>query len=86
MELDGRIIAVGGLAYHRGRPWDLFSDVTPEAQKYPATMLKAARSVLAGIGQPAVAAADIKVPHSERVLLMLGFKPLGNGTFRWGPE
>lgn len=86
LELDGRIIAVGGLAYHRGRPWDLFSDITPELKAHPIAALKAAKAVLAGMRHlPAVALADCNLPNSERVLKMLGLEPIGNGGYQWLP-
>lgn len=86
MELAGRPIALGGVAYHRGRPWDMFSDIRPEAKKYPLAIVKAARSVLRSLNCPVVTMAGEEHAHSERLLLMLGFKALGHRGFRWDPE
>lgn len=76
MELDGKVIAIGGLAYHQGRPWDLFSDITEEAKKYPLALIRGARMVLDQI-EGGVAIADSRYPNSEKALKMIGLKYIG---------
>ena len=88
LETEGRIIAVGGIAYHRGRPWDLFSDCSPEIRKHPVATFKAVKAVLGSVLRdlPAVALADDSHINSERFLKMLGLKPLGKRAYRWSAD
>lgn len=84
--LDGRPLAVCGVAYERGKPAFLFSEIRPEMKRYPKTIIRGARMVLAetaGLGLRAQASS----PRAARLLGWLGLRYLGsqggNMIFEW---
>ena len=89
MELDGRVIGIGGLAYE-GDKLVAFGDFKPEALKYKRMVVKGARMVrdmVAKARAPVFTVADDKYPGSAKLLLRLGFdqvEPDGRQeVFKW---
>lgn len=89
MEKDGRIIALGGIAYAKGR-WIGFCDLAPEARHHKMHIMLGARRFMAEARKSGVryiyAAAD---PHESRSILWLkslGFHldPRSGVLYRWG--
>jgi hypothetical protein len=85
-EVDGNLIALGGLAYSAGKVV-AFLDLKPEARKYKKSMHRAALQVMqmarAGGHRYVYASADPEEPSAERWLARLGFDQVGDGKFRW---
>lgn len=87
-EVDGRVVAIGGLALHRGR-WIAFFDVLHEARKYKLSIVKYAKKFMRE-----TAASDIKFiyaeldrsePLAETWVKSLGFEldPRSKHLYRW---
>ena len=79
MELDGRVLAVGGLAYLENGVMGAFMQGTDEAREYPVTLHRAGKMMMAeadrlGIRR-LVAMADNSVEAAGRWMLRFGFKP-----------
>lgn len=89
MEIDGRIVAVGGIARRNGRRVAFF-DLDEEGRRHPIAIGRAARRFLQAEavccnGRPVFAEADRAEPGAVRWLTSLGFRPLAGqeGVFRW---
>jgi hypothetical protein len=85
-EVDGRPVAIGGIAYLENDVFGAFLHATDEARKYPVTLHKAGLMILRearalGIKRM-VAMADPSVDAAERWLARLWFAPevVGNTT------
>ena len=79
MEVDGRVLAVGGLAYLENGVVGVFMHGTDEAREYPVTLHKSGKMMMAeaerlGIRR-LVAMADSNVDAAERWMLRFGFQP-----------
>lgn len=87
-ELDGKIIALGGLAFFRGR-WFAFLDLTDEARPYKMTIMRMAIRVMAEAKTMGIrfvyADADTREPKSVEWLSRIGFHidPRTNRLYRW---
>lgn len=86
-DLNGELIALGGLAYCGGKVV-AFLDLKPEARKFKKSMHQAALMVMemakAGGHRFVYANAEPGEPTAERWLTRLGFVPVdGSGKFRW---
>ncbi len=90
-DLDARPVGLGGIAYRPeeiGGPF-FFADTTPELERFPRTMIRAARDFLAKANVPASVFADPAKPLAEKLMGRLGFVFLGRSAegiaaFRWG--
>jgi len=88
MELDGAIIALGGVALDRGR-WLGFVDLTPEARPYRMHIMRAAIRFLADCRARGVryvyVMADTREPRAVAWLTSLGFEidPRTQYLYRW---
>lgn len=88
MELDGRIIALGGLAWSQGR-WFAFADLPQEARRYKMHILKAAKRLLADARRDGIRFIYAEMDHNERRaaawLKSLGFHidPRSGTLYRW---
>ena len=79
MEVDGRVLAVGGLAYLENGVVGAFMQGLDEARDYPVSLHRAGKMMMAeaerlGIRR-LVAMADKSVEAAERWMLRFGFKP-----------
>jgi hypothetical protein len=89
MEKDGRIIALGGIAFAKGR-WIGFCDLMPEARQHKMHIMRGARRFMAAARKSGVryiyAAADLDEPRSICWLQSLGFRldPRSGVLYRWG--
>ena len=88
-EKDGRIIALGGIAYSKGR-WFAFCDLDEEAKKYKMTIMRTAIRGLQEARRQGIqyiyAQADPNEPHSVAWMFSLGFVfDARVALFRWGP-
>ncbi len=89
MEKDGRIIALGGIAYAKGR-WIGFCDLAAEARHHKMHIMRAARRFMADARQSGVryiyAMADPCEARSVAWLKSLGFRldPRSGVLYRWG--
>lgn len=87
-DLDGKIIALGGLALFKGR-YFAFCDLTPEARRYKVLLAKTARRLFAEARRNGVkfiyAEADTNEPHAIAWLHSLGFEldPRSQTLYRW---
>lgn len=73
--LNGQPIAVAGLAYERGRPAYLFSDMKPAMRPYRRAIVRGARAMLAAMPRlPLLAVANCDEPNAGRFLERLGFR------------
>lgn len=91
MEKDGQVLAIGGVRHmgYTGRPF-LFSDIKPEAKKYPVAMIKGALKALEILDAPVLAIASPEEPGSIRLLTRLGFRWYATSSqgevFQWQPR
>lgn len=87
-EINGRIIAMGGVALIKGR-WFAFFDCNEEALKYKMQIMRTAIRMLREQRDYGVrfiyAEADTSYPKAEKWLASLGFvrDPISNYLFRW---
>ena len=87
-ELDGRIIALWGIALVRGR-WFVFCDLTEESRPYKMTMMRAGKRLIAEARRSGIqyiyADADTNEPGSIAWLHSLGFilDPRSQHFYRW---
>lgn len=85
-ELDGEVIAIGGLMFHNGKVF-CFLDLTKKALEFPVQLLREARTVIRNaelVGhQYLYAIPDNKVPNAARWLELLGFQEYSGGVMRW---
>ena len=88
MELEGRIIALGGIAWARGR-WIGFADLSDEARRYKMHISRAALRFLSEAKRSGVrfiyAGADPCEARAIAWLTSLGFKldPRSRSLYRW---
>lgn len=76
--VDGKPVALGGLKYLAGKPYDLFLDVREEARRRPLELVRLSRAVLRELGDiPARAVADPAEPKSGKLLTLLGLRRIG---------
>lgn len=85
--IDGKPIAIGGLAFASGVVV-AFADVTAEAKKHPVQLHRTALKVMAdakAAGHRVIyAKLDENEPTAARWLARLGFKPVdGKGLYLW---
>lgn len=87
-ELDGAIIALGGIALVKGR-WIAFVDLTEAARPYKMTIARTAIRFLEAARRDGIrfiyAERDVNEPSAERWLTSLGFTidPRSEYLFRW---
>lgn len=87
-DLDGEIIALGGVAFTKGR-WFAFLDLTERARPYKMTLARAALRFFAEMRKDGIryiyAEADLDEPTSLRWLTSLGFTldPRTLHLYRW---
>lgn len=87
-ELDGKIIAIGGLAYGKGR-WFAFIDLNDEARPYKMHILRAAKRMLAQARRDGIkyiyAESSPVEPKSVAWMTSLGFiiDPRSQQFYRW---
>jgi N-acetylglutamate synthase-like GNAT family acetyltransferase len=90
-ELDGKIIALGGLAFAKGR-WFIFLDITDDARPYKMTLMRMAKRVMAEAKAMNIrfiyAWADTNEPKSVEWMARLGFHldPRTHSLYRWKAE
>lgn len=82
-KVDGRVIAIGGVAFWPNGVRQAFADIGPEARQYPVTLHKAGLAVIDlarryKVRQLRAVAAEPK-EAAERWLLRLGFAPVEIG-------
>jgi RimJ/RimL family protein N-acetyltransferase len=88
-EIDGKIVAIGGLAFTKGR-WFGFLDLKDEARPFKMTIARNAIRVLCEAERLGIkyiyAEADKRETGSERWLKRLGFEldPRTANLYRWG--
>lgn len=91
MELDGRIIGLGGIALSGGR-WLAFCDLKPEARRYKMRIARAARRFLADARRGGIryiyAGRDEAELRSLAWLTSLGFSldPKSQTLYRWSSK
>ncbi len=75
-DLDGEIIAVGGLAHHKGY-LVAFYDMDEKARRYKIALVKAGKRMIGSIkpNRLVLAQADAKEPCACRWIESMGFKP-----------
>lgn len=77
IEADGKIVALGGLAFSLGR-WVMFCDVTKEGRRYKVALVKASKRLINEAMKMGIryvyAAADPNEANSVRWLASLGFE------------
>lgn len=88
LEVDGKVLGVGGLAYLKGRPNHLFTEWKPELKRWPLAMVKAMRRGLSHLhGVPALARIHPDEPGAERISQMMGLTRAGEDKegiiYRW---
>ena len=84
-ELDGEVIAIGGIAETDGKSIAFF-DMTDRARRYPIRIVKVARQILAqAVAKGAIVHAqrDLNEPGAERFLEHLGFRPADGGRMHF---
>jgi hypothetical protein len=87
-ELDGRIVGLGGLVFHRGR-WLGFVDLLPEARPHKIAIARAAIRFIAQARADGIkfiyVEADLREPTALRWLHSLGFclDPRSQFLYRW---
>jgi hypothetical protein len=87
-DLDGKIIAIGGLLRADGR-WFAFLDLTDEARRYKMTLMRTAKRMLAEAREQGVrfiyAERDENEPGAAAWLQSLGFEidPRSEYFYRW---
>lgn len=87
-ELEGRIIALAGIAFAKGR-WFAFADITDEMRPYKMTIMRAAKRFLAEASRDGIkyiyAEASPVEPHAVAWLSSLGFivDPRSEQLYRW---
>lgn len=87
-DLDGRIIALGGLSLTKGR-WFAFLDLTEDARPYKMTLMRMAKRVMAEAARMGIryvyTEADLDEPRSTEWLQRLGFEidPRSEYLYRW---
>ena len=88
-EIDGRIIAIGGLAFSKGR-WFGFCDLSDEARQYKMTIARTAKMVLDEARRQGIRFVYAEAGQNERGasrwLISLGFiiDPRSGYLYRWG--
>lgn len=83
--VDGKVVAVAGLAFVRGRPV-AFCDMKDEARRYKLLIHKTARRVIDDAKRRhrfIYAEADENEPSAARWLTALGFEQYEGSIFRW---
>lgn len=77
---DGRVIAIGGIAFRPNGVKQAFADIGPEARSYPVALHKAALATVELARRHNIrqlrAVADEPKDAAVRWLLRLGFKPV----------
>ena len=86
--LDGKPIAVAGVAYEAGKPHYLFSEMRPEMKRYRKAILRGGRRVLEDTKGMRLLA-SCSSPGASRFLVHLGLRFLtdtvdGRMIFEWG--
>ena len=87
-DLDGRVIALGGLSLTKGR-WFAFLDLTDEARAYKMTLMRTAKRMMAEAERMGIryvyTEADLDEPRSTEWLRRLGFEidPRSEYLYRW---
>ena len=86
-EVDGEIIALGGIAFSNGR-WFGFCDLKDEARKYKMTIMRTTKGVFEEARRQGIryvyAEADSNEPKAERWLASLGFElNPKTSVYRW---
>jgi hypothetical protein len=84
-ELDGRVLAFGGIARQRGIPY-IFFDMKEEARPHKKAIVKGAFALLQMIGElppglPVSAVANPNEKTAPRFLTRLGFVPIGDAGY-----
>jgi len=87
IDVDGRVVGMGGLAFSRGR-WIAFCDLTDEGRHYKRAIVKAGRAVMQEAGRAGhqfiYAEADPDEPMADRWLRRNGFRPdQSTRIYRW---
>ncbi len=87
-EVDGEIIALGGIAFSNGR-WFGFCDLKDEARKYKMTIMRTTKRVFEEARRQGIryvyAEADPNEPMAKRWLASLGFTiDIKTSLYRWG--
>ncbi len=79
-KVDGRVVAIGGVAIWPNGMKQAFADIGPEARNYPVTLHKAGLAVIELARKHKIrqlrAVADEPKEAATRWLLRLGFKPI----------
>ena len=89
--IDGRVIAIGGLALVRGRYY-AFCDLTDEARAYKLHVMRAAKRLLAEARRDGIkyvyAQASLVEPKAVAWLTSLGFSldPRSEHLYRWSAD
>jgi hypothetical protein len=96
-EIDGKTMALGGLAVQHGR-WIAFMDVTPEGRQLlhesmqvKKALIRTARMVMDEARKQGVrfvyAGAEMKFPLADKMLERIGFEqdPRAENFYRWKP-
>lgn len=87
-EIDGRIVALGGIALSKGR-WFAFVDLLAEARPYKMTIMRAARRFFAEASRSGIkyiyAEASPCEPRAVAWMTSLGFSldPRSQHFYRW---
>lgn len=87
-ELDGKVIGLAGYYLMGGRAF-VFSDMDEAMARYPVTIMREARRLMAGLRLPALCIADPARETSGRFLERLGWRLVGPGDegdiYAWTP-
>lgn len=81
-DLDGKVLAVGGIYYDGGNRV-AFSSMRNEMRRFPVTIMKGAKLIMTLLDKPTIAIANPTEPGAPRLLERLGFEPRGNGVYEW---
>ena len=87
-EVDGEIVALGGIAFAKGR-WFAFCDLKEGAKDYPMTIMRTAKKVFEYAREKNIrfvyAEADPDEPKAVRWMESLGFQldPRSQHLYRW---
>ena len=91
IEVDGEIVALGGLAFSQSR-WIMFCDVQDEGRRYKVALMKAAKRMIEEAGRMGIryvyATASPSERNSVRWVESLGFKidPRTPDIYRWSAD
>ena len=83
-ELDGEVLAVGGVYYHKDHVIVFSQSVAGAHEKYPFTAGRMTKEIMKLVnGRPCIAVASDTIPGAPKLLERLGFEHVEERVWRW---